>query len=103
MILELDWEAWATVGIIILMLVALLKELARPDLILLGCLGLLLLSGILSPEEAFAGLSNKAVLAVGALFEVAAGVQNTGALQFTDRLLFPRSKNLSILNLRVSD
>jgi di/tricarboxylate transporter len=101
MIPELGWDAWATVGIIILMLVALLKDIARPDMILLGCLGLLLLLGILPPEDAFAGLSNKAVLAVGALFVVAAGVQNTGALQFTDRLLFPRSKNLPVATARL--
>lgn len=94
MFLELGWDAWATVGIIILMLVALITDFARPDLIFLGCLGLLLLFGILSPEEAFAGLSNKAPLAVGALFVVAAGVQNSGALQFVDRLIFPQSKNL---------
>ena len=100
-VLELSWDAWATVGIIILMLVAMLKDIARPDLIVLGCLGLLLLLGILPPEEAFSGLSNKAVLAVAALFVVAAGVRNTGALQFADRLLFPRSKSLSLATLRL--
>ena len=50
---------------------------------------------------AFAGFSNKAVLAVGALFVVAAGVQSTGALQFADRLLFPRSKNLPLATARL--
>ena len=100
-VVELGWDAWATVGIIILMLVALLKDLARPDLILLGCLDLLLLLGILTPEEAFAGLSNKAVLAVAALFVVAAGVRNTGALEFADWLFFPRSRSISIATARL--
>ena len=98
---ELGWEAWATVAIIILMLAALLKDVARPELILLGCLGLLLVSGILPPEEAFAGFSNKAVLAVAALFVVAAGVQSTGALQFADRLIFARSHNLPVVTARL--
>lgn len=101
MLETLAWEAWATLGIIVVMMVALVRGLARPDLVLLGCLGLLLVTGILSPEEAFSGLSNSAVLTVGALFVVAGGVQNTGALSFADRLLFPRSKNLSIATGRL--
>ncbi|MCG8426924.1 MAG: SLC13 family permease [Chromatiales bacterium] len=101
MVTELGWEAWVTLSIVILMLVALIKEVARPHLILLGCLGLLLLFGILSPEEAFLGLSNKAVVAIGALFVVATGVQNTGALQFTEKLLFPRSSNLPAVTTRL--
>lgn len=90
----LDWQAWFTLGVIILMLVALLREIARPDLILLGSVGLLLLAGILTPEAAFNGFSNTAVLTVAALFVVAAGVQNTGALNFVDRFLFSPSVSL---------
>ena len=90
----LEWQAWVTLGIIALMMVALLKEFARPDMIFLGALGLLLLFGILSPEEAFNGFSNPAVLTVAALFIVAIGVQNTGALSFADRLLFAPSNGL---------
>lgn len=97
----LGWDAWATVVIIVLMLGALHKDIARPDLIFLGCLGLLLGAGILSPEEAFAGFANKAVLTVGALFVVAAGVQNTNALQFTDPLLFSQSRSLPVATVRL--
>lgn len=98
----LGWDAWITLGILLLMFVALLKELARPELILPGCLGLLLLFGVLTPEEAFAGFANKAVLAVGALFVIAAGLQHTGALQMADRLVFPRStRRLSLVTARL--
>jgi len=94
MLAGLEWQAWVTLAAIALMLVALLKEFARPDMIFLGTLGLLLLFGILSPEEAFNGFSNRAVLTVAALFIVATGIQNTGALSFTDRLLFAHSGGL---------
>lgn len=97
----LPWEAWATLGIIAAMMIALIKDIARPDMVMIGCLGLLILLGILSPEEAFAGFSNSAVLAVGSLFVVAAGVQNTGALSFADRLLFPRSNNIALVTGRL--
>ena len=62
--------------------------MARPELLLFASLAPLLATGVLTPQEAFAGFSNAAPLAVGALFVVAAGVQVTGALAFTDRLLF---------------
>ncbi len=98
---NLDWQAWLTLGVVFVMMVALIREIARPDLIFLGSLGLLLVFGILTPEDAFQGLSNTAVLAVGALFVVAAGVQNTGALSFIDRLLFAKSASLTGVLARV--
>jgi len=85
---SLDWQAWATLGIILMMMAALMRGLARPDMIFLSALGLLLAGGILPPAEAFSGFSNPAVITVGALFVVAVGVENTGALGFVDRFLF---------------
>ncbi|MDX1739826.1 MAG: SLC13 family permease [Rhodothermales bacterium] len=87
----LGWQAWVTLGVIVLMVVALARDIARPDLILLGSLGLLLVVGIVTPTEAFAGFSNSAVLSVGALFIVAQGLQRTGALVFLDTLMFSKS------------
>lgn len=86
----LGWQAWITLAAIAAMVVALVREVARPDLIFLGTLGLLLLTGVLTPQEAFAGFSNPAVLTIAALFVVAAGLQRTEALAFVDRLLFPQ-------------
>ncbi|GBD01716.1 Sodium-dependent dicarboxylate transporter SdcS [bacterium HR18] len=97
----LGWQAWVTLAAIIAMVVALVREVARPDLIFLGTLGLLLLSGVLTPKEAFAGFSNEAVLTVAALFVVAAGLQRTEALAFLDRLLFPRKPTVGRTILRM--
>lgn len=98
---ELEWQAWVTLGIIFFVLIALIKDVARPETIFLGALGLLLTFGVLTPEEAFGGFANTAVLTVGSLFVVAVGVQNTGALNFTDRLLFARSTNLPGILVRM--
>jgi di/tricarboxylate transporter len=95
------WDAWVTVAVIGAMIVALVRDLARPDLILAGCLGALLLFGVLSSDEAIAGFANPAVITVGALFVVAAGVQNTGALGFADRFLFPRSARAGLATGRL--
>ncbi len=91
MLFALTWQAWVTLGVVILMMVALIKDVARPDLVMLGCVGLLLLFNILPPDAALAGFANNAVLTVASLFVVAAGVQKTGALDFVDKLIFDRS------------
>lgn len=98
---ELDWQAWATLAIILGMLVALVRDIARPDVVLLSVLGILVALGILSTEEALGGIANPAVLTVGSLFVVAAGVQNTGALIFVDGLLFPKTNQPRLALLRV--
>ncbi len=90
----LGWEAWLTLAVVVGLVVALVRDVARPELLLFASLAPLLATGVLTPDEAFAGFSNSAPLTVGALFVVAAGVQATGALAFTDRLLFRRSAGL---------
>ncbi|HYG67519.1 MAG TPA: SLC13 family permease, partial [Anaeromyxobacteraceae bacterium] len=98
----LEWDAWATLAVVVAMLAALVREIARPDLIVVGAVGVLVALGILTPQEAFAGFSNGAVIAVGSLFVVAAAVQNTGALAFADRLMFPDKPNVTLAALRMS-
>jgi di/tricarboxylate transporter len=90
----LGWQAWFTLGVLITMMAALVREVARPDIVLLGSLGLMLVAGIVTPDQAFTGFSNSAVLTVAALFVVAAGVQRTNALGFMDRLIFPSHARL---------
>ncbi len=73
---------------------ALMADVGRPDLVLLSGLSVLLVSGVVSPDQAFAGFSNAAVLTVGALYVVAGGVQHTDALSELDRVLFADTTRL---------
>jgi di/tricarboxylate transporter len=86
----MSWEAWFTLGVITLGMGALIREMFAPDLIFLGLLALLIVAGILSPEEALVGFSNTGMIAVGALFVVAGALQNTGALGFVATRIFGR-------------
>ncbi|PAP77113.1 SLC13 family permease [Rubrivirga marina] len=97
----LSWEAWLTLAVVAALLVALVRGVARPDLLLLASLAPLLVAGVLTPEDAFAGFANPAVIAVGALFVVAAGVQATGALAFADRLLFRNGEGVGRATARL--
>jgi len=73
------WDAWFTLGLVAVVFIGLARGLA-PDALLVGAAVVLGLTGILTPSEVFAGLSNEGMLTVAALFVVAAGVRETGAL-----------------------
>ena len=94
---SLDWTAWFTLAVLISVVFALVRDIARPDLILLGAVGAVLIVGIITPEQAFAGFSNSAVLAVASLFVVAAGLERTNALTFLDRVFFSKSSKLTVM------
>lgn len=73
-------EAWLSLALVAVLFAGMALEWAGPDLLMLGGLAVLILAGVLTPAEAFAGFSNEALLTVGALFVVAAGMRETGAL-----------------------
>jgi di/tricarboxylate transporter len=77
-----------TIITILAVLVALFKEVTRPDVIFIVGLLFLMVTGVLTPNQAFSGFANPAVFTVGALFIVAAGIQRTRALGFLDKLVF---------------
>lgn len=91
---ELTWQSYYTLIVLGVMVWGLVRGVARTHLVLLGSLGLLLVANVIGPMEAFAGLANPAVVAIGALFVVAAGVDRTGAIAFLDPWLRPRSSRV---------
>ena len=72
--------------ILVLMLVALMREALRPGLILFTAVVLLLCAGIINPEEALKGFSNKGMITVALLYLVSEGVRKSGLLE---RIVFP--------------
>ena len=97
----MTWQADFTLAVLALMVWGLVRSVARTDLVMLGALGLLLVAGVVDPAAAFAGFANPAVVAIGALFVVAAGVDRTGALGFLDAILRPRSASAGPAVLRL--
>lgn len=90
----MDWQIAFTLAVVALALAAMIRELAQPDLVMMAALVLLAASGILEPEEAFVGFSNKAVIAIGALFVVSQGLRSTGALDLMLRYLMGRESSI---------
>ena len=91
----MDWQIAFTLGVVALALVAMLREIAAPDLVMMAALVSLALVGILTPAEAFAGFSNKSVIAIGVLFIVSAALRSTGALDLVLRWWMGRESSLT--------
>lgn len=94
----MSWEAWVTLATILLILYALAKNLAAPDVVLMGGLTLLMTLSAASdrfpsPRQLAGVFGNEGLLTVAVLFVVAAGLTETGGMSFViDRLLGrPRS------------
>ncbi len=71
-------EMWLVTGILVAAIILFISEKMRVDVVALGVVVLLMLTGLLTTSEALAGFSSTAVLTIGALFVVGGGVMNTG-------------------------
>ncbi|MGM0589722.1 MAG: SLC13 family permease [Bacteroidota bacterium] len=71
------------------------------DIIFLGGLTLYVITGIVSPEQALVGFSNQGMLTVGALYIVAAGLRETGTIQYIMSILMGRPKKLVTAQMRI--
>ena len=71
------------------------------DTVLLSALGLLIISGILTPTEALAGLANPGMITIAVLYVVVSGLRETGAITWLSSLLFGKPDNLTIAKIRL--
>lgn len=76
-----------TLGILVLALVLLLREVLRPDLVAMLTVTLLAGSGILSASEAFSGFSSNAVLTIISVFILAEGLSRSGVSEMAARFI----------------
>lgn len=90
----------ATLAILILLGAgySFIRELVPPDITALFALLALLLTGILSPGEAFSGFSHPATVSVAAVLVLSAGLERTGVLRFlARRVLAPLGRSEFLL------
>ena len=75
-------DAWITILTVFGMFTVLLFTKLRSDLVFLGAIAVLYVTGVLTDKEAFSGISAPSVIAIGVLFVVVAGLMHTGVLQW---------------------
>jgi di/tricarboxylate transporter len=81
----MGWEAWLAVAVILGVLLLLATERMRPEIAVLGGMVVLLAFDVLAPEQALAGFSNAGMITVAAMYVVAAGLRETGAIDLASR------------------
>jgi di/tricarboxylate transporter len=102
---ELAFDAATLKAVLTLLILAaalygFVSERLSPDVTALLALLALLLTGVLTPYEAFAGFSHPATISVAAVLVLSAGVERTGALTFiARRLLTPLGKSELLLTV----
>ncbi len=87
----MDLNAWLTLIVVFAILVGLIRSVATPDVLFLSGLVILILTGVVTPVEAFAGFSNQALLTIAFLFVVAAGMNETGILDYWGKFMLQRA------------
>lgn len=90
--MPLTLAAIITLAVVVTALVLMMANIGSPDLVLLGAVVVLAGAGILTPEQAFVGFANPGMLTVAALFVVAAGLRETGAVAAITQNLLGRPK-----------
>ena len=97
-----NWQMAVTAAVVVGTLLGLLFVQRGPDMIMFGGVVVLMLAGILGPTEALQGMANEGMIAVAALFMVAAGVERTGALAVIVERVLGRPRSLMAAQVRTT-
>lgn len=81
----MTFEIGLVLSILAVSLVLFISEKLRMDVVALMVLGTLVLTGLVAPDEAVAGFSNSAVIAVWAMFILSEGLTRTGIANIIGR------------------
>ena len=94
-------DAWITIITVLGMFSILLFTKLRSDLVFLGAMGILFVTGVLDAKEAFSGFASPSVVVIGVLFVVVAGLTHTGVLQWIVKNLLeqPNSYSKAVVRL----
>lgn len=85
-----------TIGVVILTLICFVGEWLPADMTAFSVMVLLIVLGLVTPEEGISGFSNSATITVLAMFILSAGISRTGAIQLVSDILFRwGGKNIS--------
>ncbi|MHB8057735.1 MAG: SLC13 family permease [Desulfuromonadaceae bacterium] len=80
-------EIALVLGLVVSAVILFATERLPVDLTAMIIMGAMLLSGIITPQDAIGGFSNPATVTVGAMFILSAGLFKTGAVNLTGSLL----------------
>ena len=100
-IATLGWQGWFSLALVAFCFVLFVRTRIAPDIVTSGALTLLLVTGILTPDEALAGFSNPGMLTVAVLYVVVSGLTETGAVGWIGQSLLGRPRGERHARLRL--
>jgi di/tricarboxylate transporter len=72
-----------------------------PDLIMVGGLTVLLLTGVIDVGDALSGFSNEGMITVGVLYVIVAGLRDTGVMGWVAQFVLGRPKTVAMAQIRM--
>jgi di/tricarboxylate transporter len=94
-------DAWITLGVLVVVVIGLMSNRIGIDVVMAGGLAVLMVLGVVNIEQAAAGFASPAVLMLGGLFVVAAGLERTGAIRLVAAKMLGRPKGIRMAQLRL--
>lgn len=92
--LDLSWQGWLAIAVTLLAFLLNALTQLPADIVFLGGLAILFLTGVLDEQAALAGFSNSGLLTVGVLYIVVTGLQQTGGLAWISQRVLGLPKGL---------
>ncbi|MDJ0592169.1 MAG: SLC13 family permease [Pleurocapsa sp. MO_226.B13] len=98
---DLTWQAWIAIAVTVAVFVLNAITSLPAEIIFLGGTAVLLVSGILTEQDALAGFSNPGMITVAVLYIVVTGLSQTGGLNWiSQRVLgLPKGQNAALFRL----
>ncbi|NBC65814.1 MAG: TRAP transporter large permease subunit [Bacteroidetes bacterium] len=90
----MGFESIVVFGVIVICVLILVWTRVSPDVVFLGGLTTIILLGVVPVSDALVGFSNEGMLTVAALYVVATGLRETGAIQYVIQNLLGAPKEL---------
>ncbi len=94
-------DAIVATAVAVAALLVLAVTRAAPDFVFLGALVVLMLLGVIPLEGALSGFANEGLITVGAMYVVAAGLRETGAVRWLSSRLLGKPKTVRGAQLRL--
>ncbi|HSC48317.1 MAG TPA: SLC13 family permease [Gammaproteobacteria bacterium] len=89
----MPFNGWISIGVTLACLFTLATTQFGTDVVMMGGLTVLMLTQVIGPQDALSGFANESLLSIGALYVVAAGLRETGALNLMVGRIFGRPKS----------
>lgn len=97
----MNFDQWFIIGTIVLVVLALLSNRISPDVAMMGGLTLIMLFGVVPPATAVSGFAERAVIMIGAIYIVAIGLTETGAIEMIAQKVLGRPQSIIAAQLRM--